>query len=145
MLFNSYTFICLFLPITLIIFWLLQKFLPLLTSLWLVLASLFFYGWWNPAYLILLLLSIATNYLAGYTIGRQVGEVKKISIVVAIGANLALLGYYKYFTFFANNLNSIFGSNSIVGTIVLPLGISFFYIYTNCLLSRCLPGQSQRI
>jgi alginate O-acetyltransferase complex protein AlgI len=126
MLFNSYLFICLFLPITLIGFWLFQKLSPSLVSLWLVVASLFFYGWWNSSYLVLLLISISVNYVAGYTIDRQVGEVKKISIAIAVGANLALLGYYKYANFFIANLNSAFGQDWTIGAVILPLGISFF-------------------
>ncbi len=135
MLFNSYIFICLFLPITLIGFWLLGRILPALVPLWLVVTSLFFYGWWNPAYLPLLVLSIVGNYTAGYILGRQVvGKFSKVSvkeprswlIIIAIGANLALLGYYKYANFFITNLNSVLGYDWTIGSIVLPLGISFF-------------------
>ena len=120
MLFNSYLFICLFLPITLIGFWLLRKTAPALIPLWLVVASLFFYSWWNPAYLVLLLISISANYLAGYTIDRQVGKVKKISIAVAVGANLALLCYYKYTNFFVTNLSSVLGQNWTISSVILP-------------------------
>jgi alginate O-acetyltransferase complex protein AlgI len=134
MLFNSYSFICLFLPITLAGFWLIGRVAPKLVPLWLVAASLFFYGWWNPAYLALLLLSISANYLAGTAIGQHVGKVQKISladpnswlIIIAVGANLALLGYYKYANFFINNLNSVLNYDWAIGSVILPLGISFF-------------------
>lgn len=126
MLFNSYLFICIFLPITLIGFWLLGRILPRLVPLWLVVTSLFFYGWWNPAYLVLLIISVGANYIAGYTIDRQVGEVRKILTVLSIVANLAFLGYYKYANFFASNFNSVLGQNWTIEQILLPLGISFF-------------------
>ncbi len=134
MLFNSYPFICLFLPITLTGFWWLGRSSPQLVPLWLVAASLFFYGWWNPTYLVLLLFSISANYFAGSAIDRQVGKFTKISlmeprswlIVFAVGANLALLGYYKYANFFVTNLSSAFGYDWTIGSVILPLGISFF-------------------
>ncbi len=126
MLFNSYLFICLFLPITLIGFWLLRKISPSLVPAWLVVASLFFYGWGNPAYLALIVISMGVNYLAGYLIDRQAGELKKILMVVGIAANIALLGYYKYANFFVTNFNTVLGHNWTIGSIALPLGISFY-------------------
>ena len=126
MLFNSYPFICLFLPITLWGFWLLSRTNPSLVPLWLAAASLFFYGWWNPSYLVLLTASISANYFAGYTIDRQVGKTKQVSIGICVGANLALLGYYKYTNFFVSNLDHLIGNNWEIDKIILPLGISFF-------------------
>lgn len=126
MLFNSYPFICLFLPITLWGFWLLSRNNPSLVPLWLAAASLFFYGWWNPTYLVLLISSISANYFAGYTIDRQVGKIKQVLIGICVGANLALLGYYKYTNFFISNLDHLIGNNWTINPIILPLGISFF-------------------
>jgi len=128
MLFNSYFFICIFLPITLIGFFFIgQRGYPRIAVSWLVGASLFFYGWWNPAYLVLILGSILFNYSAGIVLGHQEQKFsKKGVLIVGIVTNLAALGYFKYANFFVNNLNSAIGSDFHLDTIILPLAISFF-------------------
>ena len=130
MLFNSYTFIFAFLPVTLAGFFVLGRFQPKLATAWLVAASLFFYGWWNPLYVGLLVLSICFNYACGVAIARSVvagsDRARKRMLIFAIAVNLAVLGYYKYANFFLASVNDAAGSAWSLGDIVLPLGISFF-------------------
>lgn len=124
MLFNSVEFIFFFLPLTLVAYyWLSIKASFRAAISWLVLASLFFYGWWNPSLLWLIVASILFNFFFGSLLAR--GRNKAL-LIFAISTNLALLAYFKYFNFFITNINSIFGSNIAVDTIILPLAISFF-------------------
>jgi D-alanyl-lipoteichoic acid acyltransferase DltB (MBOAT superfamily) len=130
MLFNSYGFIFLFLPVVLLGFFWLARTSHAYAAGWLALASLFFYGYWNPAYIGLLLGSIACNYAFGLWIAkagvRHDEGRKKQLLVVAIASNLSLLGYYKYANFFAGSVNAVAGTHWGLGEIILPLGISFF-------------------
>lgn len=130
MLFNSYSFIFLFLPITFAgMFWL-GKYSHRLAALWLGLASLTFYSAWDSRFVLLLLGSIAFNYGAGCWIAlcRAAGTDKRTrySLATAITANLILLGYFKYTNFFIASVNQIFGGHIPALEIILPLGISFF-------------------
>ena len=126
MLFNSYGFIFLYLPIVLAGFFLIAQRNHRMAAFWLAVCSIFFYGWWNPRFVALLLASIAFNYAAGYLIGhaRASGR-SKIILVGALVANLTLLGVFKYANFFIATAN---GAGTHIGLlqIVLPLGISFF-------------------
>jgi D-alanyl-lipoteichoic acid acyltransferase DltB (MBOAT superfamily) len=129
MLFNSYEFLFLFLPITLLGFHLIGKQGHHRVAIaWLVGASLFFYGWWNPAYLNLMLFSILFNYSIGIslssTLGRKLSS--KTILTIGVATNLAVLGYYKYANFFVDNLNALSDSNLILHKVILPLAISFF-------------------
>ena len=130
MLFNSYAFIFLYLPVMLLGFFQLARFNQAWAAGWLAAASLFFYGYWNPAYVGLLLGSIVCNYAFGTWIAKAgvQGALsrKKQVLVFAIAANLALLCYYKYANFFLASANSLTGGNLSLGDIILPLGISFF-------------------
>jgi len=128
MLFNSYSFIFVFLPIVLLGFHLIGKQGHHRVAIaWLVGASLFFYGWWNPAYLGLMMFSIFFNYGIGVSLGGvPKAPNKKPILVFGIIANLALLGYFKYANFFVDNLNNIAGTNIVLEQIILPLAISFF-------------------
>ncbi len=131
MLFNSYPFIFIFLPLVTFIFFQISRYSNIFASAWLVSASLFFYGWWNPNYLILLLSSIIVNYSLGVwliRVLRNSGKCTKSKSILIIGLvfDLSLLGYYKYTNFFINNLNVLTGLDWKVNNIILPLGISFF-------------------
>jgi alginate O-acetyltransferase complex protein AlgI len=129
MLFNSYEYILLFLPVSLIVYFILNyRKLTLASKTWLVLASLFFYGWWNPKYLTLIIGSILFNYAFGGLLatGEHGTRLKKTTLVVAIAGNLGLLAYFKYTDFFIANINRLPGLNVPLMHIVLPLGISFF-------------------
>lgn len=134
MLFNSYSFIFIYLPIVLLGYFQLAKIKHTYAAAWLAFASLFFYGYWNPAYIGLLLGSIVCNYAFGMWIAKTpesgksevVGGGRKPLLIAAIVANLALLAYYKYANFFIGSVNSVAGTQWSLGEIILPLGISFF-------------------
>lgn len=127
MLFNSYGFILLYLPIVFTGFFWIARFSHRLAALWLAAASLFFYGWWNPKFVLLLLASITFNYAMGYAIGRVGNLVRSRPILIAaIAANLGLLGYFKYANFFISSASAVLGTHWTLTDIVLPLGISFF-------------------
>ncbi len=131
MLFNSYEFLFVFLPITLVVFFLLaatgNRTLPIV---WLVAASLFFYGWWNPAFLGLIGFSIAFNYMLGRSLTQERSSFgdRHVSGLLTLGiiVNLGLIGYFKYAGFLANAADSAIGTNIELGDITLPLAISFF-------------------
>jgi alginate O-acetyltransferase complex protein AlgI len=130
MLFNSVEFIFIFLPIVfLLYFFLLNKRLVIGAKGLLVFTSLFFYSWWNIAYLPIILSSMLFNYIVGNSLNDNFSRVKiskKLLLGIGIAANLSLLGYFKYADFFINNLNLAFDSNVDLLHLALPLAISFF-------------------
>lgn len=129
MLFNSYAFIFGFLPITLLLFFAISQLSSYKwAKLWLIVASIFFYGYWNVAYLPLLLLSIAVNYYLGKTISEVEPKSKLAGFLLLLGlcTNLGLISYYKYAGFFVASANHLLGLNFAIPVIVLPLGISFY-------------------
>ncbi|TNF35633.1 MAG: MBOAT family protein [Gammaproteobacteria bacterium] len=142
MLFSSYEFILMFLPVTLLVYyWLGMQHQFRVAIAWLVACSLFFYGWWNPAYLGLIIASIFFNYSLGVTLSGQ--SRSKALLVVGIAANLALLGYFKYTNFFIDNLNALFGTRVYVQDIILPLAISFFTFQQIAYLVDAYRGETR--
>ena len=130
MLFNSYEFIFLFLPITFFIyFYLNSKRLTQASKGFLVFSSLFFYSWWNIAYLPIILGSMLFNYVIGISLnnGQDNKKVSKKGLLTfGIVSNIALLGYFKYADFFIQNANFLTNSNIPTLELALPLAISFF-------------------
>lgn len=131
MLFNSEVFLFLFLPLTLAAYYLaghLQR--GRLAICVLVLASLIYYGWWNPAYLPLILGSMVGNYVLGLAIAsalRSAAQRRARSLLtLGVAANLGLLGYFKYAGFLIANLAAVGAEGLTVPDILLPLAISFF-------------------
>lgn len=105
--------------------------MALAANAFLACASLFFYSWWNIAYLPLILSSVLFNFF----IGKRVGDRERISfgflsakgvLTIGIICNLSLLGYFKYADFFIENVNGLFGQNFELLNLLLPLAISFF-------------------
>jgi len=151
MLFNSLEFIFIFLPLTLIVYFLLNKRKLLMSAkVWLVFMSLAFYSYWNIKYLPLILSSITFNYF----IGRILGEIKifnyklsdkKIILIFGIVCNILLLAYYKYTNFFINNINAISGTQIHFLNLVLPLGISFFTFTQITYLVDAYKGEIQKM
>ena len=130
MLFNSYIFIFAFLPISFVVYFVLNKYRLLLgAKVWLIGASWFFYGYWNVIYLPLLIGSIVFNF----TLSKQLIKTPtKALLLLGIGSNIAFLGYFKYTDFFIENINftrALFGAGGqpydLLG-LALPLAISFF-------------------
>ncbi len=89
--------------------------------------SLWFYGYFNPSYLLIICGSIAVNYLISQMMIRSGQEyLRRFSLILGICGNVAVIFYFKYFNFFLENVNSVFGKSFELRNIVLPLGISFF-------------------
>lgn len=150
MLFNSYIFIFLFLPLALIGFYILQNRQATLAKVWLTCFSLWFYGYFNVYYLLIMIFSIAGNYVIHYAIVRARKHVYETSckevkpntcrecgkilsnklgrniMIAGVILNVLVLFYFKYYDFFVENINTILGSNILLKKIMLPLGISFF-------------------
>ena len=159
MLFNSYIFIFLFLPLCFVGFYLLQKKQATLAKVWLTCFSLWFYGYFNQYYLLIMVCSIIGNYFMHCLIvrarndknrdincecaeyrkaGSQETEgssikwkehqmqTSKFFVITGVTLNLLVLFYFKYFDFFIDNINTLFGSSFPLKHILLPLGISFF-------------------
>ena len=128
MLFNSYIFILIFLPLTLLGWYILNSH-KLYTGAKYFLAgmSLWFYGYLNPSYLLVFLASILGNYLLSYLMKfANSKKSARICLVTGIVFNLGLLFYFKYFDFFISNINAVFKTDFNLKYILLPLGISYF-------------------
>ncbi len=126
MVFSSVVFLMFFLPTLLVIYFIFPQKYVGLHNLILLGFSILFYAWGGLRYLWLLLLSVAINYTCGLFVGEGHSRlIRKIALIVAVVANLSLLGWFKYAGFFAQTLQSV-GVPLSVPQIVLPIGISFF-------------------
>ena len=124
MLFNSYIFVFLFFPICLLGYYgLLHLQKMKMAKLFLIAMSFWFYGYFNVSYLLIMICSIAGNYLFHRMLSHRQS---KTLMVAAVVANLGLLFYFKYFDFFLSTINAVFGTSAMLRDILLPLGISFF-------------------
>ena len=128
MLFNSYAFLFIFLPIALVGYQLAGRLNRNAVVLWLGFISLAFYAYWRPPYVLLLLASIGLNYIATKLICRQIPNPiqPRIWLLTAIVFNLALLGYFKYLYPALGLLAHLDAHPSRIANKILPLGISFF-------------------
>jgi alginate O-acetyltransferase complex protein AlgI len=128
MLFNSFPFLFVFLPTVLIGFQLLGRLGRIAAIGWLSAASLFFYAYWNKAFLALLLGSIVFNFLCAQAIARRASSSRwrELFLWAGVSGNLGLLCYYKYWFPLLNTLGSLGQPEYYFGTVMLPLGISFF-------------------
>lgn len=146
MLFNSAYFIFIFLPIILMVFFWAGKISHGLAATWLVVASVIFYAWWSPVYVLLLFASIVFNFIVGYLIAihstSESGK-RKILLFFGIFCNLAILSYFKYANFFIENINETLNTEYDIGNIILPLGISFFTFTQIAFLVDAARGQAK--
>lgn len=129
MLFNSYIFVLLFLPVTVAGYYAINHFRQYrAANIFLIGMSLWFYGYFNPSYLLIICGSIVVNYLVSRGMERwsQHPRMKRSILILGICVNIAVIFYFKYFDFFLENVNSVFQSSFELRNIVLPLGISFF-------------------
>src|SRR5438105_8242727 len=139
MLFNSYEFILLFLPICLAGYAMAGCFrLRWLSISWLVVCSIYYYAWWNapqsdgwtPRFLFTMLSSVAANYLLGSALlsdrpaSRRRG-VRMLLLAAGVGFNFGLLVYFKYTGFFIATASSLLGRNWPLPDVILPLAFSF--------------------
>ena len=124
MLFNSYIFVFLFFPICLI-----GYYCPVHSGktesakMFLIAMSLWFYGYFNVSYLLIMVCSIGVNYMFHRALSRRP---QKAVMIIAVAANLGVLFYFKYFDFFLETINAVFVTSVALRNILLPLGISFF-------------------
>ena len=133
MLLNSYTFLLVFLPVVVVLYWVIPRGYPRL--LFLVAASLVFYGLWDWRYVPLLLATTLADWIAGHYLSRDETEGasrrRKLILAAAIAVNLAFLGYFKYRGFFVDSLDGVFrllgaGKSLPAVKLLLPIGISFY-------------------
>ena len=124
MLFHSLQFMFIFLPITFVGYYLITRFSAVSVGLvWLITASLFFYAYWDPRYLVLIVISILFNFY----MGRLIAKTRSRSILAfGISANLVALFFFKYTNFLTENIHAYIDSRVPITQIILPLGISFF-------------------
>jgi alginate O-acetyltransferase complex protein AlgI len=131
MLFNSPIFLFVFLPATVAAYIVVRQLAGPRAVLGLLLvASIFFYAWWNPVYVPLLLGLAVFNFVVarGITAYREAGRADRVSLLLTFGivVDLMVLGYFKYTDFFIETANVLFQTNFVLQHILLPLGISFF-------------------
>lgn len=131
MLFNSFLYLLIFLPVTVGgYYYLNERRLTSASTVWLIIASLFFYSYWKLSFLPIIVVSIIVNYVTGnYFTRRSVQKnilLRKLILITGVGFNVGLLGYFKYTDFFITNINMLFGTDAGLLHIALPLGISFF-------------------
>ncbi len=129
MVFSSLIFLCIFLPIVLLVY----NFSPNITykNIILLIVSLIFYAWGEPVWVILLLISSITDYIHGLIINKYQGRIgAKIALVSSLVINLGFLFAFKYSAFFVENINAIFNTSFNVPKFSLPLGISFYTFQT---------------
>ena len=136
MTFNSLFFLFVFLPLSLLLYYVVPK---SFRTLPLIAASLLFYAWGTPQYLPVLVFSVVFNYFTGLELSyykeadRKAGA--KVTMILAVVVNLLLLGFFKYYGFLIHNLNALTGLHLSAPALTLPLGISF---YTFSVLSYVL-------
>ncbi|OUQ59535.1 transcriptional regulator [Tyzzerella sp. An114] len=125
MVFSSIIFIFLFLPVLLGVYYIVpQKFRNII----MLIFSLVFYAWGEPVYIILMIYSIVFNYFMGLNIGalKEKGRRAKRTFIFTVIVNLFILGFFKYYDFFIDNINSITGLNISGHDLPLPIGLSFY-------------------
>jgi D-alanyl-lipoteichoic acid acyltransferase DltB (MBOAT superfamily) len=142
MVFASHAFL-LFLAVLLVVYWIAGRRGGIAGKVVLTVGSLFFYAYWLPAHLLILLGSIVLNNVVGRAImrGRYARQLTALGVV----ANLLLLGYYKYAAFFVASLNSLLATKLPLPSIVLPIGISFFTFQQISLLIDAYKGRVERL
>jgi alginate O-acetyltransferase complex protein AlgI len=142
MLFTSGAFIFIYLPLTVITFFILARVVGMTTAaVWLTVMSIVFYGYWAPVYVLLLLASITMNYIGGRLIhGARGRPHAKLLTGLFISFNLALLSYFKYYNFFVESLQSL-SVHLPVYNVILPIGVSFFTFTQIAYLADAYKGK----
>jgi len=129
MLFNSYIFVLFFLPVALIGYYGLNYFGKYQTGkVFLTGMSLWFYAYFEPSYLLIILSSVVLNYLVSKLVQKAslIVSVRKLCLILGVCFDVGIIFYYKYFDFVLGNIHTLFGSDYVARNILMPLGISFF-------------------
>ncbi len=131
MLFNSYSFIFIFLPLVAAIYFIINKYFPAKWArLFLLISSLVFMSLWNVYFSAVLIFSVLFNYALGSALSNVAGSSnskwKNIVFLIAIAGNILLLGFFKYSNFFLGTINSLFSANLGLLNLIFPIGISFY-------------------
>lgn len=146
MVFSSFTFLFIFLPLVLLTYFLAKK--RQYRNVVLLVFSLIFYAWGEPVYVLLMLLSIIVNYFIALKIERRKKGKKKWMIIDVI-FNLGIIGFFKYGNFMIQNINSIFHSNIGEMNLALPIGISFYTFqvlsYVIDVYRKTVPAQKSMV
>jgi alginate O-acetyltransferase complex protein AlgI len=148
MVFSSLTFLYIFLPVVLVLYYIIPK---RFKNFFILLSGLFFYAWGEPIYVLIMIASTMIDYFAGlfmFKFDRQ-PKLRTVALVVSVVMNLSLLGFFKYSNFIVENINNIFKTNYGAPTALLPIGISFFTFqsmsYTIDLYKRNIKVQKNPI
>ena len=123
MLFSSIPFLFYYLPVVVLVYFLLPR---VLRNGFLLLASLFFYAWGEPRYVLLMAATITVFYALGIAIEKSEGGLKKLWLTLAVGSGLAALAVFKYADFAVENFNALTGMSIPLLKLALPIGISFY-------------------
>lgn len=144
MLFNSFAFIFLFMPVTALIYFFLNKrHLSVFANISLILASFFFYGYFLPENIGIMLMSILVNYAFATQMRIIRPAQRKPLLIVGLLFNVYVLCYYKYANFFVDNINALLHVNIEIQTIFLPLAISFFTFQQISYLTDTYRGDTE--
>lgn len=132
MVFSSIFFLCVFLPIVVVIYYVLPR---QLRNLWLLLASLFFYAWGEPRYILIMLFSTVFDYVNGIAIDHATKRGHhdtwgRVVLAVSVVGNLGILGFFKYTDFLLESVNHFAGTSLALLNLALPIGISFYTFQT---------------
>lgn len=129
MLFSSIIFLFTFLPITLLLYYIVPA---RIKNTILLLVSLVFYAWGEPIYIFLMIFSIFFNYICGLDIGRNLEDKRRArrSVIFTVVVNLCILGFFKYYGFLVENLNAVLPFQISYRELALPIGISFYTFQT---------------
>jgi alginate O-acetyltransferase complex protein AlgI len=145
MLFNSYEFLFAFLPVTLVLLYVLGARSTKMATAWLAIASLFFYSFKIHEYIFLLLASVTFNFFMGMFLSRRFEngspQSRKALMIAGVGGNLLLLGYFKYAIFSMGLANDVLGTSFALPNIILPIGISFYTFTQIAFLVDCSRGE----
>ncbi len=147
MIFSSIPFLYYFLPVVLLLYFLVPK---RLKNLVLLLSSLFFYGWGEPKYVVIMVISIVVGFVLGHLIEVFRGKgLSKVFLILSVISAICMLGYFKYMDFFITNINAVTGLSLPLLKITLPIGISFYLFqilsYTVDVYRGTVPAQKNII
>lgn len=144
MIFSSTLFIFAFLPLTLVLYYLIPKKALWLKNTVLLIMSLVFYAWGEPVVIVVMIGSIIMNYLFGLLLGasQKRGKKGRFTVALAVIFNIGLLGFFKYANFVVVNINTLFQTQITSPNVALPIGISFF---TFQILSYTLDVYRQKV